>query len=53
MVKFYESWLTGISVLDAQHEAKIYMRDSTEFTHPYYWAGFALEGNPNLYLSEN
>lgn len=52
MVKFYERWLTGVSVLDAQYEAKHYMRDSTEFSHPYYWAGFALEGNPYLYLSE-
>ncbi len=51
MVKFYERWLTGISVLDAQYEAKQYLRDSTEFSHPYYWAGFALEGNPHLYLS--
>ncbi len=50
MIKFYERWLTGISVLDAQYEAKQYMQDSTEFSHPYYWAGFALEGNPNLYL---
>ena len=50
MVKFYENWLTGVSVLDAQHQAKQYMRDSTEYAHPYYWAGFVLEGNPSLYL---
>jgi len=50
MIEFYRQWLTGISVLEAQCKAKKYMKDSTEYSHPYYWAGFALEGNPNLYL---
>jgi len=51
ILNFYNSWFKGNSINDALYEAKNKFRDSTEYSHPYYWAGFALEGNPNLYLN--
>lgn len=45
---FYKLWRQGRSC----HEAYTATQDSMKIRYqdPYYWAGFILEGNPNLYL---
>jgi hypothetical protein len=48
---FYKEWIKGISVHEAFHLAQ--QQTKAEFPEPYHWAPFVLEGNPNLYLSQN
>lgn len=53
MILFYTKWKEGISCGDALRETKLDFKYSIEYSAPYYWAGFILEGNPNLYISKN
>gem|GEM_PF-7081715 len=50
MNELYSQWLTNISLFEALQNTRSYMQ-SAEFYHPYYWAGFVLEGNGQLYLN--
>ncbi|MBP6235365.1 MAG: CHAT domain-containing protein [Saprospiraceae bacterium] len=50
MKSFYGYWNQGMSVYKALQTAKDQLKISTTYHHPYYWAGFVLEGNPNLFL---
>ncbi len=53
MVSFYTNWKSGISVAEALHMTKLECKNSKgPYTHPYYWAGFVLEGNPNMFLTQ-
>ena len=46
MNAFYKSLIGGSSAGEALRYAKIQML-TTRWAHPYYWAGFMLEGNPS------
>ena len=48
--KLYEFWTEGCSLGEAIFDAQKYLKIHKSYSHPYYWAGFVLEGNPNLYL---
>ncbi|MFT6334731.1 MAG: CHAT domain-containing protein [Saprospiraceae bacterium] len=48
---YYENWITGISAGEAFHLAQ--QQTKAQYPQPYHWAPFVLEGNPNLYLSQN
>lgn len=50
MVKMYSHWVTGISLYDALEKTKDGFNHHPAYAHPYYWAGFVLEGNPHIYL---
>lgn len=50
MVKMYSHWVTGISLYDALEKTKDGFNNHPAYAHPYYWAGFVLEGNPHIYL---
>jgi len=51
MKNFYQNWKNNMSISQALDETNTYMRDSTSFNHPYYWSGFVLKGNSELYLN--
>jgi len=51
MADMYEHWSTGISLYEALDLTQKAFANHEEFSHPYYWAGFVLEGNPNIFLS--
>jgi len=55
MIQMYTYWVTGISLYDALEKTKNDFEAHKDYSHPYYWAGFVLEGNPHVYLdlSEN
>lgn len=53
MATFYTKWKEGLSCGDALYETKKTFRSSVSYSNPKYWAGFILEGNPNLYISMN
>jgi CHAT domain-containing protein len=44
MREFYSRWLSGLDMDDSLQEAKKYLIDHTEFSHPKYWAAFILSG---------
>lgn len=46
MKKFYRKMADGAAVGESLREAKLQMIQSRSTTHPFYWAGFVLEGNP-------
>lgn len=46
---FYKAWLSGLTVYDAMITARDQAQQ--QYSHPYYWAGYVLEGNPNLLLT--
>lgn len=50
MVQLYTYWNSGISLHNALDMTRSYMK-TTEYAHPYYWAGFILEGNGQLFLN--
>ena len=50
MVDMYTNWATGINLYDALEKTKDKFKYHDEYCHPYYWAGFVLEGNPNVKL---
>ena len=51
MISFH-TYFQDHSVSKALTLAKRDMANSKKYSHPYYWAGFVLEGNPNIYLSK-
>ena len=53
MILFYTKWKEGMSCNDALMHTKQEFKLSAKYSSPYYWAGFILEGNPNLYISKN
>jgi len=52
MVDFYKMLFDGKSKLNAIHEASLSVMSSTrekyKSTHPFYWGGFILIGDPGL-----
>lgn len=50
MSKFYENWLNGIPKSQALRQAILelidYRREMSGCSHPYFWGGFVLLGNP-------
>lgn len=52
MIEMYTHWVTGISLYDALEKTKANFENHEEYAHPYYWAGFVLEGNPHVYLEQ-
>jgi CHAT domain-containing protein len=45
MNKFYEELFAGKSVAAALAAARIWMRATPEYAHPFYWAGFSVFGH--------
>lgn len=50
MREFYKNWTNGIPINQALNMTKGNFKESNEYSNPFFWAGFILEGNPNLYL---
>ena len=48
---FYQEWDRGLSAGHALYSAQQKMK-TLGFKEPYYWAGFILEGNQDVYLSD-
>jgi len=48
--QLYKCWKQGNSLGEALDLARKNLKSDDTYCHPYYWAGFILEGNPNLYL---
>ena len=52
MVEFYKMLFDGKSKLNAIHDASLSIMESTrkkhQSTHPFYWSGFILIGDPGL-----
>ena len=48
---YYKNWLKGKSALEAFTDAQMYLKSVN--SDPYVWAAFRLEGNPNVYISNN
>ncbi len=44
MREFYSNWLSGMDMDQSLANAKRYMINETEFSHPRYWAAFILSG---------
>lgn len=51
MVLFHKNLSSGKSVSQALRFAKLELQSIDEYSHPYYWAGFVLEGKPDLIFS--
>ena len=52
MINMYIYWSTGISLHEALEKVKSDFRNHDQYSAPFYWAGFVLEGNPDVYLSK-
>ena len=52
MVYFHQKLNEGYSAGQSLNMAKRYLKSKQEYSNPYYWSGFILEGNPNIYLNE-
>lgn len=52
MISFH-TYFQDHSVSEALTLAKRDLANSEKYSHPYYWAGFVLEGNPNIYLDKD
>ncbi len=52
MPSLYRHWSQGHSLDKALKLAKEEVKNIDRFAHPYYWAGFILEGNPHVYLQK-
>lgn len=52
VINTYKFWNMNTSLYEALELAKQKVRNMPEYSHPYYWAGFVLEGNPNIYLKK-
>jgi len=50
MVLFYENWNSGLRLYDAIKRTQESFKHHKKYSHPYYWAGFVLEGNPTITL---
>lgn len=50
MVDFHRNFTQGYSASMSLTLAKRKLKQNPKYEHPYYWAGFVLEGNPNVYL---
>ncbi len=50
MVDMYTNWAKGMSLYKALEMTKESFKTHDEYSAPYYWAGFVLEGNPNVFL---
>lgn len=50
MIYMYTQLSEGHSIAKSLELSKSYMQTSDRFSHPYYWAGLVLEGNPEVYL---
>lgn len=50
MPEMYRNWTSGATLYDALDMTKESFRTHPKYAHPYYWAGFVLEGNPNVRL---
>ena len=47
MERFYYSLLVeGRTPMHALQAAQLWMRDHSEWSAPFYWAGFVLQGEP-------
>lgn len=46
--QFYKSILDGNDLSSAINSAKHKVKEVPEYSHPYYWAGYVLDGNPYL-----
>ncbi|MBI4909065.1 MAG: CHAT domain-containing protein [Acidobacteria bacterium] len=49
MVGFHQRWragANGVSKSQALREASLRLLKSSEYSHPFYWAGYILAGNP-------
>ena len=51
MQGFYENWLSGYSKAEALRRAELDIiserRKANKSTHPFFWGGFILLGDPN------
>lgn len=52
MQNLYKEWNVGLSLNEALNNAKQDLQNSEEYAHPYFWAGFIIEGNSEVYLTE-
>ncbi len=52
MIAFHENLRNGMTGAQALRRAKLKLQTNEEYSHPYYWAGFVLEGNPNILLGK-
>jgi len=50
MVDFHRNFTQGHTASMALTLAKRKLKKDPKYAHPYYWAGFVLEGNPNVFL---
>ena len=50
MIDFHKNFTSGHSASMALTLAKRNLKQNPKYAHAYYWAGFVLEGNPNIYL---
>ena len=48
MTRFHSNLSSGQVVAEALRNAKESLMSMTEYKHPYYWAGFVLEGNATI-----
>jgi CHAT domain-containing protein len=48
MAQMYDNLVAGTPVGAALRAAQLAVRDSTRFTHPYFWSGFELSGDWRL-----
>lgn len=51
MQALYGYWSEGLPLSAALRQAKTEIRHEKSTAHPYFWAGFVLEGNGEVYLS--
>ncbi|MEM9545083.1 MAG: CHAT domain-containing protein [Bacteroidota bacterium] len=45
---FYSDFVNDTPILEALTNSKRKLKQNPKYAHPYYWAGFVLEGNPNI-----
>ncbi len=50
MVQMHKNFTNGQSINESLSNAKSTVKRMPGYEHPYYWAGFVLEGNPHVYL---
>lgn len=48
MIQLYSNWSTGLSLGESLDRTQEYFQNHDTYSHPYYWAGFVLEGNPEV-----
>ena len=51
MVLFHQNLRKGSTAIQALQKAKNDLRTQEKYAHPYYWSGFVLEGNPEVYYN--